>query len=371
MRTCHLHIGLHKTGSTTLQTMILANHARLAAHGIYVPRTRTDGYARAHHQLAWELLGQKTRDVAAGGFDELRTELAARAMPDDILVSSEDFEWCLASRPRLRRLRNVFTEMGYRLRLIAYVRPQIASINSVYAQVTKTLSNTAGFEAFVADAIGLRRFDYASALLPLLDMKRIEVAFLPFNREAVKRGISQDFLAALGLDEAAIAGMDIPDAKNVRPGPKTVAACRELACRLADSGIALDPVSRRLASRAVLRLSEQSNWNETGFSGIGAVEAETMRKHFAEGNAVFAQRVWNRSWEDVYGADCWTAPPLSTFERETADPRDASDFDHVVEGAWRRLKARDAKGLASDAGLPPDTAAVRGWLGQLKASLAG
>jgi len=371
MRTCHLHIGLHKTGSTTLQTMVLANHGRLDRQGIYVPRTRTDNYTRAHHQLAWELLGKKSRGVVPGGFDELKKELAARGMPDDILVSSEDFEWCLANKGGLRQLRKVFAEMGYRLRLIAYIRPQIASINSVYAQVTKTLSSAVDFDTFVADAIALRRFDYASTLLPLLDMKRLDVVFRPFNRETMQKGIAQDFLSTLGLDDAAIAGMDIPHPRNVRPGPKTVAACHELACRLSDSGIALGLDMRRLASRSVLRMSERLKWNETGFSGIGTVEAEAMHRQFAEGNDAFAGRMWSRAWADVYGADCWAPAPLNTFDRDTASPQEASEFDDVVEGAWKRLKSRDVKGLASDAGLSPNAAAVRGWLGQLKAALAG
>src|SRR3954465_771413 len=50
--TCHIHIGLHKTGSTSIQKMLAAEKARLSACGFYVPGTGLNESGVAHHLLA-------------------------------------------------------------------------------------------------------------------------------------------------------------------------------------------------------------------------------------------------------------------------------------------------------------------------------
>ena len=47
--TCHIHIGLHKTGSTSIQKMLAAEHGRLAAAGFYCALTGRNQSGVAHH----------------------------------------------------------------------------------------------------------------------------------------------------------------------------------------------------------------------------------------------------------------------------------------------------------------------------------
>src|SRR6266540_6893551 len=86
---CIVHIGLHKTGSTSIQKMLVENECWLRNHGIYVPKA---GRALGHGDrlLAWEL----NRRPGFGGsaqFDALSHELGEANFPDKIVLSSEDF----------------------------------------------------------------------------------------------------------------------------------------------------------------------------------------------------------------------------------------------------------------------------------------
>jgi hypothetical protein len=327
---------------------MLANRARLATHGIHVPETRTNGYRRAHHRLAWEFHNAKTRVFAPGGFDALQIELESLDTPEHILVSSEDFESRLCDRGNLERLHRTFAAMGYRLRLLAYIRPQVAYINSSYTQLTKMLASTLDIDAFVAQALKRARFDYERSLLPAVHFDAIDTAFRPFNGEILTGGIARDFLSALDLGARAIAEMDFPPSRNSSPGPKTVAAGLAIGRKLAEQGIKLKIRHRRKVSHLVRELGDFLGWNTTRFSGITSDHARAIRDRFATGNKVFATTVWQRSWQDVYGQDGYTAPALNVFDPDTASREDKSEFDEVLETAWHLLNHHHGDSLGYD-----------------------
>jgi len=337
MPVCHLHIGLHKSASSSLQRLMLTNQAQLARLGIYVPETCTNGYRRAHHALAWEFHDKKSRGVRPGGFADLQAELAACGTPERILVSSEAFESNLCARARLERLRGTFAAMGYRVRLAAYIRPQAGYINSRYAQLTKMLANALDMDAFIATALKRTRFDYEKSLLPVVHFEGIDTAFRPFNRQTLSGGIAGDFLSTLELDADAIDTMQVASDRNVSPGPRTIAACLALSRRLVEQGIAVPMPLRKKASRMVRELGDLLGWNQTSFSGITSVHAQAIRDRFAAGNEAFATTVWQRSWENVYEQDGCTAPALNVFDPDTASREDRSEFDEVLETAWHLL----------------------------------
>ncbi len=346
---------------------MLANDANLASQGIYIPKVSELGEYPSHHMLARMIVSRKP----ASAFKELAAELASAGKPEHILISSEAFQTRL-DRPRyVKRLRDSFAALGYRLRIVAYIRPQVGYLNSSYSQDCKIFETRLAINDYVARALALTRYDYERLLLPATGVKDIEVIYRPFNSEVLEAGIATDFLSLLGLGEAAIAGLEIPPAKNVSPGPRTVAACLEISRRLSAGGIVLDQASRGRASRAIERLGDRLGWNQARFSGIGPALAEMIRERFAKGNDVFAARVWNRSWEDVYGAHSWTPAPLNAFERETASRRQASEFDKIVERTWRLIKDGNVDRLAAEAASPGQSTVYRRWLRRLRASFAG
>ncbi len=338
MPLCTLHIGLPKSGSTSVQSTIFANRARLAKLGIYVPEASTSGYRRAdHHLLAWDILGRTTHAGIEGSLEALKAELARRT-PEHVLITSEYFQEQMHRVSYLESLRDLFAGLGYRLRLIAYVRPQPDYINSNYAQNVKLLLNKLGINTYVERALKLRRFDYTRLLLPSLGVKDIEIVYRPFNQEVLARGISHDFLATLGLDQRAIAGMEIPPMENISPGPKTLALCLAISRRLEKRNIVLDDDARNRASRVLQDMGGHMGWNATRFTGISKLNARRMQLRFAAGNDEFAAAAWSIRWTDVFGQACWTPPPYNAFHPKKASPADKDEFKDAIDTAWKLLK---------------------------------
>ena len=115
MADVYLHVGLPKTGTTTIQSALADHAGDLADAGILYPRGR-----HAQRAAAFELLGQRVpgHDLpVAGAFDRLLDQIAAHS-GDRVVVSEEELGLC---RPRhvhrvLRALRDhrVFVVVGVR-----------------------------------------------------------------------------------------------------------------------------------------------------------------------------------------------------------------------------------------------------------------
>src|SRR5262245_22122866 len=222
-RVCTIHIGLHKTGSTTIQNMLAAEEGNLRGLGLYLPKAGRNGSAAAHHLLAWEL---NRRPGFAGSryFDELAREIAAAGSPDRIILSSEDFSTRIHSPQAMTRLRKRIRRLGYRLRILAYVRPQETAVHSMYTQRSKMLRVDSDFNSFWRQAIGGLRFDYDKRFDHLFNAKAIELSVYPFGRELIAGGLCRHFLRVIGAPQHALEGFLEPPAANVSPGPRTIAA---------------------------------------------------------------------------------------------------------------------------------------------------
>lgn len=132
-----LHIGWHKTGSTSLQLFLFHNRdALVRQHRVWYPPAGPQD--RAHHTLAWMLLGRKTS--AWGPVPELAggAEGYVRAAGDDarargctkVIFSSEDF--CVLDRDGIERLAASLRGIFSVVRVVAYVRRQDLQIESAY-----------------------------------------------------------------------------------------------------------------------------------------------------------------------------------------------------------------------------------------------
>ena len=72
---------MHKTGTTSLQTMIARNREHFREQGLYYPATGQVGVGDGQHNLAWELLGDERFDPEAGSLAGLADELRERRRP--------------------------------------------------------------------------------------------------------------------------------------------------------------------------------------------------------------------------------------------------------------------------------------------------
>ena len=149
MKTCYIHIGIHKTGSTAIQHSLARHRMALLEHGLHVPRAGlwSDSPA-AHHNLAFDLNLNPSFDRAKGGLEELITELRT-VKCDNVLVSSEDLAFSVRHPARLRRLREPLLDLGFRIRWIVYFRTFPEWAESAYTELAKSLRVRSPFSEWV------------------------------------------------------------------------------------------------------------------------------------------------------------------------------------------------------------------------------
>jgi hypothetical protein len=137
MADVHLHVGLPKTGTSTIQAALDARVDALAAAGVLYPGRRH----RAQRLAAYDLLGQRVRgddaDIVPGAFGRLAEEVAAHTGPN-VVISDEELG---LARPR--HVRRVARELGGdHLHVVIGVRDMARTVVSAWQQNVMTGSTT-------------------------------------------------------------------------------------------------------------------------------------------------------------------------------------------------------------------------------------
>jgi hypothetical protein len=172
----YLHVGTHKTGTTSVQHFLSANDRLLAAEaGIYVPRAgRADG-SGGHHNIAWELNDDERFDPARGALRDVLAEIAGQPLRRTCL-SSEDFEYLHTRPDALRRLAEGFTGIGFVPQVILYLRPQAGYAESLYAELVRH-GLAISFPAFLDAIIATGEYRFNASWRFAFDYDRLVNAF--------------------------------------------------------------------------------------------------------------------------------------------------------------------------------------------------
>lgn len=221
-----LHIGTHKTGTTSIQKYLSSLREELLACGILYPtkgRLRTDPNAPSgHHLLAWSIrskngfYGDKYWLEVLREIDSLNHNVA--------VLSSEDFENC--SGEQVEKIRHYLE--GRSVKIIVYVRNQFDFTVSRYKQNVKTGNCNLSFRSYLEKT--LSRCDYGRLVAPWIRCfgeDHVEVAV--FERARQGAGLEVDFLRRVrpGLE---IDYLYLPDREraNVSPDDDQIAIARFL-----------------------------------------------------------------------------------------------------------------------------------------------
>ena len=142
-----LHVGLYKTGTTTIQGALAATAEQLAAAGVLFP-----GGHRAQRLAAYDLLGQRVggeqRGEAAGALGRLVDLVGAHDGPT-VVVSEEELS---LARPRQAR-RLVRALAGHRVHVVIGARDMARTVVSAWQQTIVNGGSTTWAD-FVASVRG-------------------------------------------------------------------------------------------------------------------------------------------------------------------------------------------------------------------------
>jgi hypothetical protein len=228
-----LHIGTHKTGSTTIQDTLFHNRDLLRRRGIVYPRI---GPFAPHHHLttAWIDLPERYRGRRPARENWATIVKAWAGDARTVIVSSEEFSRMRPKAVDLAELRRI-VEPFDRKRMVCVLRNQLGYMQSIYLQVIKD-NPFVPFDAYVAQCL---RTGYATGLAldynDLLDrmlggFALSETVWLPYERAAQAGGLVAQFLAALDLPVEAQELAPLPGGdSNVSPDPLVLWMARQLA----------------------------------------------------------------------------------------------------------------------------------------------
>src|SRR5947209_11160079 len=115
-RICYIHIGPHKTGTSSIQWFLKENRAELLKYGYFVPES--EAKHGAHHALGRKLCGQELRaheQPAATNFAR-----ALDATPSEaVIASAEALEGLLRNRDYAKAFFTRIRELNLEPKLVA------------------------------------------------------------------------------------------------------------------------------------------------------------------------------------------------------------------------------------------------------------
>ncbi len=321
-RTLFLHAGPPKTGSTSIQTFFHGNAAAFLRQGLFRPNTGTEIHGHLHLGLVNAFIAGH---AAAPATAKLAAELRAHGLPPKVFLSAEMFAARLASKSYATALKAFCRDLGYRLHVIVFIRPQAPLLNSLFTQHVKNWRLVDSIEAFLATETGNFRHHYAALLRHLLNDLSIDLTVLPFNRATLSGGLGTAMCQVMELDAAAT-GLVQPDGANPSPGPRTVAAFQRLRRKVSSEFPGLGQDQLAPLTRPLLHAAGALGWNAENFGGFSPSQTRWIIECFKSDNDALAQRVWSKPWDQVFSEAETLSPPFNIFSPADAPPPQRIEF---------------------------------------------
>ena len=225
-----VHIGMPKTGSTTIQHFLRTNDTALRDISIdYTTIGRLPPKSSSvHHHLADELLGRKAKPGRKGGsLADLQRNLASNKN-DVIMLSSEEFSLC--DEDTIGRFKQVLLTSDRKILIIMIIRDLTDLMPSSYAQTVRYGTMVRNFDKFFDQRIKndvWNNFAIAARWAGVFGWDSVRVRAL--NKDSLRGGdLIDDFLESAGLDPDApdVRNLLRPPRVNESPGWRTLEAVR-------------------------------------------------------------------------------------------------------------------------------------------------
>ena len=326
MTTLYIHIGMHKTGTTTIQNVLTRNADVLLSNGVYAPdRLLFEGRDREvkrHHELAWTIMRpRKTAD--ADTVYRAYNDVIAASPHRAVVLSSEEF-----SKFGERQV----SELQSRLhrcdtKIVVYVRNQVDWVESFANQSIKSRGE------WDVDKL-------VKEITPQADFYRKIMAWADqFGRENITvrvydntPNIVEDFIDILEV------GKDVSlTIENVRTNPSLSAQTLEFK-RLMNARNGHD----RALQNALKRIQKAENWT-TRASILSRRHIEEIIASTVESN--------DRLWREFLPPETPTFRFPDPASREIiTDPLDPDALMRIAAGLWVKQEKEEKAGAGKRKG---------------------
>jgi len=229
----YIHIGTHKTGTTSIQGFLRNHSQRLQAAGIYVPVATTFEATSGHHNLPFDLLGDSRFDPSRGGLQELIEELGQQQTAKAV-VSAEDLEYLVTQPGDLARLEAAMFAAGHTIRYLMFVRRADQYAESLYPTLRGCgVRPRLGFIGYALEILLTGRyqfikpgsdwiysFDYPQFARQWRKIARAPLHIDSFDRAVQSQGVIASFLSLIQAPADLIEQAHDHPMLNSRPAPK-------------------------------------------------------------------------------------------------------------------------------------------------------
>ena len=308
-RVCYIHVGPHKTGTTSIQWFLQENRAELLKHGYFVPESETK--RGAHHALAEKLAGMEV--------GEHREPLVAKSIralgetpAETIVISSEALEGILESRKHAQVFFSRIAELNLEPKLVLFPRNQPQWINSSYSFSVKSFRRSDPFQSS-ARAFPQSRGARFSRWIELADAYALELIARPFTKQIIASGVVPQFLQTIGINSSSqFRGGETR--RNEAVGPFTVSVAREVLRSIGDNASRLTWLQAERCKIGLAAYLREKGLADAGYCGLTTALARHIERELRLDNDHFAQRAWGRSWAEIFDADTTEEFALNDFE---------------------------------------------------------
>jgi hypothetical protein len=296
-RICYIHVGPHKTGTTSIQWFLQENRAELLKHGYFVPESETK--RGAHHALAEGLagldVGEHREPLVARSIAAI-AETPARA----IIISSEALEGILESRKHAEIFFSRIGALNCEPKLLLFPRNQPQWINSSYAFSVKSFRRS---DPFQSAALGFARSPRSrfSRWVKLADECALELIARPFTKGSAASSVIPEFFQGIGINSSQFRGAEVR--RNQAVGPFTITVAREVLRSISDNAKPLKWLQAERCRKELAACLDEKGLADAGYCGLSTALARQIERELQSDNNAFAQFVWGRSWAEIFAAD--------------------------------------------------------------------
>lgn len=126
-----IHVGMHKTGTTSLQVQCGEAAEELRARGLLYPKSGREGSSAGHWQFAQEMFEASHRWPTSGVVAEMLAEISEADCPR-VLISCEDLSLMWNNRSPLDCLRSALEDLGYEVHVLICRRELESMLPALY-----------------------------------------------------------------------------------------------------------------------------------------------------------------------------------------------------------------------------------------------
>jgi hypothetical protein len=296
-RICYIHVGPHKSGTTSIQWFLQQNRTELLKHGYFVPESETKG--GAHHALAE---GLASLDV--GEHRQLLVTKSIRAIAETtseaIIISSEALEGILENQKHAKIFFGQIRELNFEPKLVLFPRNQPQWINSSYAFSVRSFRRS---DSFQSAALGFARSPGSrfSRWVELANAHVLELIARPFTKQTIACGVITEFLRSVGINSSQFQNSEVR--RNEAVGPFTVSVAREVLRALVEPGKSLTWLQAERCKKELAAHLRETGLADVRYCGLSTSLSRQMQGELESDNNAFAQSAWDSSWAEIFAAD--------------------------------------------------------------------